>query len=154
MATFYWDTSALVKRYAQETGTVWVRNLTNPTVKHDIYTVRITGVEMIAALFRKVKTSQISQHDADLFAHDFRLDWQQQYQIIEVTVSVSELAMNLAEKHGLRGYDSVHLAAALVIQEMRQTMNLPALTFVSADEEQNQAAVNEGLFIENPNHYI
>jgi predicted nucleic acid-binding protein len=31
MATFYCDTSALVKRYAQETGTVWVRNLTNPT---------------------------------------------------------------------------------------------------------------------------
>lgn len=153
MATFYWDTSALVKRYAQETGTVWVRTKTNPIINNEIYTVRITGVEMIAALFRKVKTRQISQYDADLFAYNFRLDWQQQYQIIEVTVRVSELAMNLAEKHGLRGYDSVHLAAALVIQEMRKTMNLPALTFVSADEEQNQAAKNEGLFIENPNHY-
>jgi hypothetical protein len=152
MAIFYWDTSALVKRYAQETGTVWVRNLTNPTFKHDIYTVRITGVEMIAALFRKVNTDQISQHDADLFARDFRLDWQQQYQIIEVTVSVSELAMNLAEKH-VRGYDSVHLAAALVVQDMRQTMNLQPITFVSADQEQNQAAANEGLFVENPNHY-
>ena len=154
MATFYWDTSALVKRYAQETGTVWVRNLTNPTLKHDIYTVRMTGVEMIAALFRKANTGQISRHDADLFAHDFRLDWQQQYQIIEVTVNVSELAMKLAEKQGLRGYDAVHLAAALVVQDMRQTMNLPALTFVSAVQEQNQAAANEGLFVENPNHYI
>jgi hypothetical protein len=153
VATFYWDTSALVKRYAQETGTLWVRNLTNPTLNHDIYTVRITGVEMIAALFRKVNTNQISQHDADLFARDFRLDWQQQYQIIEVTVNVSELAMNLAEKHGLRGYDSVHLAAALVVQDMRQTMNLQPITFVSADQEQNQAAINEGLFVENPNHY-
>jgi predicted nucleic acid-binding protein len=153
MATFYWDTSALVKRYAQETGTAWVRTKTNPIANHDIYTVRITGVEMIAALFRKVKTGQISQHDADLFANNFRLDWQQQYQIIEVTVRVSELAMNLAEKHGLRGYDSVHLAAALVIQEIRQTMSLPSLTFVSADDEQNQAAKNEGLLIENPNLY-
>ena len=44
MATFYWDTSALVNRYAQETGTTWVRNLTHSTVNHDIYTVRITAV--------------------------------------------------------------------------------------------------------------
>ncbi len=45
--------------------------------------------------------------------------------------------MTLAEKHGLRGYDSVHLAAALFLQEMRQTMHLSALTFVSADQESN-----------------
>ncbi|MDM8560881.1 type II toxin-antitoxin system VapC family toxin [Candidatus Parabeggiatoa sp. HSG14] len=151
---FYWDTSALVKRYAQETGSIWVQNLMNPAFEHDIYTIRITGPEMIAALFRKARTGQISQQDADLLAHDFKLDWQQQYQIIEMTVSVSEIAMNLAEKHGLRGYDSVHLAAALFLQEMRQTMNLPAITFVSADQEQNQAAANEGMFIENPNHYL
>jgi len=51
MAAYYFDTSALVKRYAQETGTVWVRNLTNVVAKHDIYTVRLTGAEMIAAFF-------------------------------------------------------------------------------------------------------
>jgi predicted nucleic acid-binding protein len=60
----------------------------------------------------------------------------------------------LAEKHGLRGYDSVHLAGALIVQEIRQAMNLSTLTFVSADDEQLQAAADEGFSIENPNNYL
>jgi hypothetical protein len=38
------------------------------------------------------------------------VDWQQQYQIVEVTVAVADHAMTLAERHALRGYDAVHLA--------------------------------------------
>jgi hypothetical protein len=78
----------------------------------------MTGPEMIAALFRKIRKGQISQSEANQFANDFRVAWQQQYQIIEVTVGLIERAMSLAEIHQLRGYDSVHLAAALVVQEV------------------------------------
>ena len=31
MTTYYLDTSALIKRYVQETGTDWVRTLVAPT---------------------------------------------------------------------------------------------------------------------------
>lgn len=153
MAVYYFDSSALVKRYAQETGTAWVRNLTNVVANHDIYTVRITGPEMIAAFFRKARTGQISQSEANQFANDFKIAWQQQYQILEVTSSATELAMNLAERHGLRGYDSVHLAAALIVQNMRSAMNLSKMTFVSADKKQLQAAAIEGFPISNPDNY-
>jgi hypothetical protein len=50
MAVYYLDTSALVKRYAQERGTAWMLSLTDVTAEHDLYTVRMTGPEMIAAL--------------------------------------------------------------------------------------------------------
>ncbi len=153
MAVYYLDTSALVKRYAQETGTGWIMNLTDPAAGHDLYTVRLTGPEMVAALFRKARTGQISQSDAALFSSNFRVDWQGQYQVIEVSVTVADRAMTMAEHYTLRGYDAVHLAAALILQDIRQTTGLPPLTFISADEEQLQAARAGGLPIENPNNY-
>jgi len=45
VAGYYLDTSALVKHYAQERGTVWVRTLTDLTPGHALYTVRLTGAE-------------------------------------------------------------------------------------------------------------
>jgi len=40
------------------------------------------------------------------------------------------------------------------LKKQQLKIDLLENTFVSADQEQNQAAANEGLFIENPNHYI
>lgn len=151
MAVYYLDTSALVKRYAQERGTDWVLRLTDAAAGHDLYTVRVTGPEMIAALFRKARTGEISSDEAGRLAENFRADWRGQYQIVELTALVADRAMELAEKHGLRGYDAVHLASASALQEMREVMELPSLIFVSADAEQREAAVFEGFPVEDPN---
>lgn len=153
MAIYYFDTSALVKRYAQETGTNWVLSLTDPTANNDLYTVRLTGPEMIAALFRKVRIGDISQTAAVRCAGNFKIDWQQQYRIIEANAEIIDQAMDLAEKHQLRGYDAVHLSAALRLENIRLSMGLPNLIFLSADQEQLQVAAAEGLLIENPNNY-
>lgn len=48
MAVYYFDTSALVKRYANEVGTAWIISITDPLVRTDLYTVRLTGPEMIS----------------------------------------------------------------------------------------------------------
>jgi len=61
--------------------------------------------------------------------------------------------MDLAERRGLRGYDAVHLAAALVVAEAQRRAGRPPLTFVSADTNQRQAAAAEGLLVEDPNAY-
>ncbi len=151
MAAYYFDTSALVKRYAQEVGTAWVMNVTDPAAGHDIYIVRITGPEMVAALFRKVRTREIIQADAVRAAANFKTDFQTQYQIVEVTVDVADHAMTLAEQHGLRGYDAVQLAAALELHVVRDGMGLPPLTFVSADSDLNVAAQAEGVSTDDPN---
>lgn len=152
MTAYYLDTSALVKRYVSESGAAWIVRLVDD-VDNDVYTVRLTGPEMIAAFFRKARTGDVSRADAESAAQNFRADWQEQYQIVEVTVTVADGAMNLAEKHGLRGYDSVHLAAALALQEERQALELPPLIFISSDQQQLSAAAAEGLAIEDPNQH-
>jgi uncharacterized protein len=58
MGAFYFDSSALVKRYAHETGTLWVRSLTDPQAGHDIFTAYITGIEVVAAIARKSTGSE------------------------------------------------------------------------------------------------
>ena len=150
MSTYYLDTSALVKRYAHERGTDWMVSLLTLTFQHDVYTVRLTGPEMVAALFRKARTGEISQSEAIRAANKFRADWQRLYQIIEVSVDIADRAMSLVAKHALRGYDAVHLAAAVSLQETRRDMELPPLTFISADDNQLAAAQSEGLTTENP----
>lgn len=70
--------------------------------------------------------------------------------MVEVTETLATQAMRLAETHGLRGYDAIQLAAALAIQTLRVTQQLPAMTLVSADSELNAAATAEGLIVEDP----
>ncbi|MDQ2808126.1 MAG: type II toxin-antitoxin system VapC family toxin [Chloroflexota bacterium] len=153
MAVYYLDTSALVKRYVLEQGTVWIQHLTDRAATHDLYMVLLTGPEMIAALFRKARTGQIALADATQATAIFRLDWRQQYRIMEASVLITESAMLLVERYTLRGFDAMHLAAALEVQATQRTLHLPALTFVSADNEQIKAAQAEGLLTENPNNY-
>jgi uncharacterized protein len=59
--------------------------------------------------------------------------------------------MDLAERHGLRGYDAVHLAAAVAVVGAQRGRRLPAATFLSADSAQRAAAAAEGLPIDDPN---
>jgi predicted nucleic acid-binding protein len=127
--------------------------LADVTAEHDLYTVRVTGPEMISALFRKARAGEISPDEASRLAESFRADWQGQYQIVEVTALVSDKAMQLAEKYGLRGYDAVHLASAVALQQMREVMELPSLIFVSADTQQRETAAVEGFPVEDPNEH-
>jgi predicted nucleic acid-binding protein len=154
MAFWYLDTSALVKRYARETGSQWVLGITDPSAGHHLYTVRLTGPEMLAAFFRKVRTGDLTSAAAQRAIGDFKTDWGKQYRIVEVTPALAERAMGLVERHQLRGYDAVHLAAAIELQAVRQAMRLPALIFVSADTDQARAAVVEGLATEDPNLHM
>jgi predicted nucleic acid-binding protein len=153
MAVYYLDTSALVKRYVCESGTNWLRKLIDPALDHDLYTVRITGPEMVAAFYRKVREKAISPALAARLSTRFRIDWQQRYLIIEVNAAIADHAMDLAAQYGLRGYDAVHLAAALELEQQRQQLQLSSLIFVSADANQLKAASSIGLSIENPAIY-
>ena len=50
MSVFYFDSSALVKRYLRETGSVWVAGLTDPAAGHRILVADVTLVEVAAAI--------------------------------------------------------------------------------------------------------
>jgi predicted nucleic acid-binding protein len=152
MPGYYLDTSALVKGYAQETGTAWISALIDPQAGNQIYTSRLAGPEMVAAFARKARTGEVTPAEATRITAVYRYDWQSDnFTIIEVTGPLADRAMDLAARHGLRGYDAVHLATASEVHNIRLAVGESALIFVSADNNLDQAAVVEGLPVDNPN---
>ncbi len=153
MAAYYLDASAIVKRYASEVGTAWISALTARGARNVLYTVQVTGPEVVAALARKVRTGDLLVAASARAQRNFRLDWHDQYEIVAMTDDLVLLAMDLASNHGLRGYDAVHSASALQVHTDRQASRLAPLTFISADLEQLQAATAEGLVVDDPNSH-
>lgn len=113
MAAYFLDTSALVKRYATETGTAWVTGLIAPAAGNLILVARITGVETVAAIARKLKGKLLSHADAATALTTARQEFGGLFLVVEVTPALLTAASDLAEKHALRGYDAVQLSAAL-----------------------------------------
>lgn len=148
MAAYFLDSSTIVKRYAQETGTPWVQALAVPTAGHLLVVVRIALAETVAAITRKERGGFVTPQEAAVALADFQLDFDQQYAIVEVSAGLVAQAASLARKHGLRGYDAVQLAAALETQSQ-----LPSLTMLSSDAGLNAAAQAEGLMVDDPNSH-
>ncbi|XGV97072.1 MAG: type II toxin-antitoxin system VapC family toxin [Leptolyngbya sp. BL-A-14] len=153
MPVYFIDSSALVKRYINETGSAWVVGLFDVNLNNEIFIAAITGVEMIAAITRRSRGGSISAADAAETCKQLRSDLQKDYQAIEIVEPIISSAMTLAETYGLRGYDAIQLAAGSTVNNFCVANGLPPAVFVSADSELNTAARNEGLVVENPNSY-
>lgn len=153
MAALFCDSSAIVKRYVNETGSNFVDGLADLQSGNVILLARITRVEIAAAIARQVRGGSIATTDAQNALVAFQHDLANNYFTIEITVVLLSRAMGLATKHALRGYDAVQLAAALEASDERIANQLPPLTLVSADDDLNVAAQAEGLNVENPNDY-
>lgn len=103
MTVYSIDSSALVKRYISELGSVWVLELFNPTFSNEVFVVAVSGVEIVAAIARRSRGGSISANDATIVCNQLRSDLETEYQIIEITESIINDGMTLAQKHGLRG---------------------------------------------------
>jgi len=107
------DTSALVKRYIQEPGSL---DLRVQFEKADMQaTAQITFVEAIAALAKAVRTGNIARKNASQIMVILQQEWAN-LQNIEISDELVNQAAMLAWQHDLRGYDAVHLASALAWQ--------------------------------------
>jgi len=96
----------------------------------------------------------IDPADASYAIATFKNDLQNEYNIVEVTETLVNRAITLAETHGLRGYDAVQLAAAYEVNLLCTASGLLPLTFVSADTELTVAATTEGLTVDDPNLHL
>jgi predicted nucleic acid-binding protein len=110
MATYFFDSSALAKRYVVETGTAWVQSLADPATGNSIYVARITLVELVSAITRRQRNGDLTLAAATAALGDVKADFVSDYQVIDVTASLVTAASALVEKHGLRGYDAVGFA--------------------------------------------
>lgn len=153
MGAYYFDSSGLAKRYVKETGSAWVENVTDLATSNEIMIALATGAEVAAAICKRARSGTLTPADATIALTTFKTEFKTHYFTINLSNAIVERAMNLAEKHGLRGYDSIQLATAVGIHERRLLKGVSAIIFVSADDKLNAAAQAEGLLVENPNNY-
>ncbi len=153
MAAFFFDSSALVKRYAQETGTAWIFSLVRPSAQNRLYLARITGVEVVAALTKRTRVGSLSANAAAKAITRFEREFTNRYLLVEVSPPIIKTAMTLAKNYTLRGYDAVQLASALQANTDRIAAGGSPLIFISADNHLNSAATAEGLTVDNPNNH-
>ncbi len=110
----YLDASALVKRYVDEAGSVEVGKL---IVDAEVLgTALVSRAEVSAALARAVRMKLIGRDAGADALIAFTADWPHLVRL-QLSETLVARAAGLAWEHGLRGYDSVHLAAALIWHE-------------------------------------
>lgn len=151
MTTYYADSSALVKRYVVETGTVWVQGLCDPAAGHIIVLVNVGLVEAAAALSAKERQGVLPTTVRDNVLRDLQRDAQSQYWLMELDQAIVARGIGLTTQHKLRGYDATHLACALTLQDILLANNLAAPVLLSADQDLLVAAQASGLAIDDPN---
>jgi predicted nucleic acid-binding protein len=139
-----------VKRYVQEGGTAWIRGLTHRGTAHQIYLSRITAVEVTAAVARRRKGGSIPSRRASSILSHFRKHLAGRYTVLEVTPAILAGAMKLANSRSLRAYDPVQLSTAVELNDRWVGAGLGGIVLVSADRELNEAALGEGLAVEEP----
>jgi predicted nucleic acid-binding protein len=149
MAIFFFDTSALAKRYFIETGTAWVRSIVAPSSGHVVIVSDLTAVEFTSSLARRVREGEITGVDAVSFETDYLAHHGVEYLPIPLDADVRARARALLKTHSLRTLDALQLASA--IEAM--TILGEQLTFVSADLRLLTPASAEGFTTDNPlNH--
>ena len=138
----YWDASAIVKLIIREPGSDAARawfDESNPFV-----TCRIAYAEVMAALGMAMRVGRLASEDLPTAESALRHIWADTF-VLEVAQVVVERAGQLAIRHGLRGYDSVHLAAAVSHGDPARVPERPAV--VTWDARLADAALAEGLCI-------
>jgi len=154
MPCYYFDSSALVKRYVNEAGSAWVQNITAPRANNQILTAEITIIEVTSALFRKERDGEITVADRNDALSDFLFDCSEQYIIIQLDRRILIEAIQLFYRHPLRAYDAIQLATVIESNQTLIANFMPRLTFVCADQRLFNFATTEGLVVENPNNYL
>jgi uncharacterized protein len=152
VSLLFFDSSALVKRYLTEIGSAWVISLTDLTAGNSIILAEITRVEVAAALASRHRApGGITLVERDRLFKLLVLHNTTEYQVVPLGTAIVDQAMNLTQRHRLRGYDAVQLGSALVVNAQYIAAGLTALTFITADDDLVTAAQAEGLTADNPN---
>lgn len=130
------DSSALAKRYVQETGSERVEEILSLASSLGISVISLS--EVVSALYRRRREKKLS-HQQYLKARQALFEDAEDASVVAVTDQVVTRAVELLERWPLRSSDSLHIASAA---------EWAAALFVSADERQCTAARSYGLQVE------
>lgn len=145
----YLDTSALIKLYADESGTEEVRRAVGEA--RVIAIAEIGYVEARSALARKEREGAFSTEGHDDAVEQLERDFQEVYQSRPLTGEIAARAGSLTRVHALRAYDAAHLATAMVLHEKAAEVSGSGedeeyrVSLMTYDETLLAAARKEGL---------
>jgi len=134
----YLDTSSLVKLYVEEDESSKVDALVESS--EVTATSLVAYAEARAVFARRFREKAFTTDEYNRLKEFFDEDWSR-YLILSVTEDMIRLAGDLAEKHALRGFDSIHLATALTL---RQELSSP-IVFSCFDDKLQKASEHEDL---------
>lgn len=152
MYYFYFDASALVKRYTEETGSDKIDYLFVNVPLNQLKCLTIGAAEVFWVCVRKKNDGRMTPYE---FTHavanlnrevtsntsNFRTE--------SVPDALVWASLNLVETYSLNSVDAMVLGSALdVAVKLRSTGD--TLVFVASDQRLLRAASNEGLLIFNP----
>ena len=152
MYHFYFDASALVKRYIREAGSNKIHFLFDNLPLNQLKCLTIGAAEVFWVCVRKQNDGRITPYEfthavANLNsevtsdASDFRTD--------SVPDALVWASLNLVETYSLNSVDAIVLRSALeTATELRRIDD--TLVLVASDQRLLRAASNEGLLIFNP----
>lgn len=155
MANYYFDSSVIVKRYVNEPGSVWTRQLCDArdaatAHKSNLIMIgEIAIVEVSAAFAILVRRNVIPKRIGERAYRQFVQSFQDEYELVNITPQSITTAAELAQRHPLKAYDALQLACTLRAHTLLAAKNLPMI-FVSGDNQLLQAARAEGLASDNP----
>lgn len=158
MANYYFDSSAFVKLYLREAGSLWVDQIIHAQDQHgervNLAVFASIGIaEVGAAIARRWRMGALSDHERGILFRRFMNDHRRVYTTLALTEDVMVRAAELTQNFPLRGFDAVHLASALNFHQILQKEGGEPFVFVTSDEVLLQAAQASGLVVENPSHY-
>jgi len=146
LSGYFFDSSALVKRYHNEPGTQKVDEI----IEHpeaDLVISSLAISEVTSALHRKRQERKISDELLTDLLVAFYNEVLSKFTVISLDDSLIPPSIDLILRQNLRTLDSLQLAAVLSIFEL-----LPEgeCTFVCADQKLSEVAEVEGVAILNP----
>src|SRR5262245_23881453 len=119
MASYFLDTSALIKRQVIEVGHRWVRSLVLGRAGHTIAISEMALIEVVATFCRMTREQppRLTVADRDRLIVRFHQHVQRRYLVVSVNEALLLRAGLLCRTYPLRAYDAVHLASALTLRD-------------------------------------
>jgi predicted nucleic acid-binding protein len=129
----YADSSALAKKYVQETGSKKMRDMLQDTSELAFSIILIP--EIASALNRRLRENKLTKNDYQYIKNKFIEDVNDAV-VLQITPEVVDGSLKLLEQNILRAMDALHIACALEWE---------CDSFITADKRQLRAADQEGL---------
>jgi predicted nucleic acid-binding protein len=153
VTVYFFDSSAIVKRYVAEIGSNWILQLSAPNAKNTIFLARITWVEILSALSRRQREGSIDAATVAQIVAVLQTHFAKQYRVLEVDRTLTDMAGDLVRQHPLRAYDALQLAAALRLKNALNQAQLLDPVFLTADQRLLAIAQAVRLPGDDPNQY-